>query len=386
MRSNTQAIILDRLQHALESRGVSLKRTALLEVAAQSFGFLDGNAFVAAMKEGRYDPPVAQRTQEIEKLVHLYDPVANASFALAPEALCQDQRKDRFIVSPYGSLLALPEVLAREKPQPQKAWRPVEYVIGLDGTELSPEVAAWRNYLVDYIDVEIDPILYVEAKRIARIDGKLFFAFELEEEYENHEEAMMAMASFAEYGKKYAAGFERVGGFMRWIDHANASVIEFEAFLPVELAAKVDHPEDWHDAVSILMGSEHQAVMADFHPQAWQKDFAIDVDPEGETEIDITFEILTMGADAAGAIKDSSQEADLFTTAALAPYWIYDWKGPYNITVQDEIETYLRARASHPDHKGRSDDIWSCDNCGETAQDGSGICITCGHNDVHLDM
>lgn len=26
----------------------------------------------------------------------------------------------------------------------------------------------------------------------------------------------------------------------------------------------------------------------------------------------------------------------------------------------------------------RSDDEWSCDNCGETAMDGSGICITCG--------
>lgn len=24
------------------------------------------------------------------------------------------------------------------------------------------------------------------------------------------------------------------------------------------------------------------------------------------------------------------------------------------------------------------DKSWSCDNCGETAQDGSGICITCG--------
>ncbi|MEN5278093.1 hypothetical protein ABE527_14210 [Brucella sp. TWI432] len=24
------------------------------------------------------------------------------------------------------------------------------------------------------------------------------------------------------------------------------------------------------------------------------------------------------------------------------------------------------------------DNIWRCDNCGETAQDGSGICITCG--------
>lgn len=27
---------------------------------------------------------------------------------------------------------------------------------------------------------------------------------------------------------------------------------------------------------------------------------------------------------------------------------------------------------------------WSCDNCGETAQDGSGECVTCGHEDEQV--
>lgn len=35
-------------------------------------------------------------------------------------------------------------------------------------------------------------------------------------------------------------------------------------------------------------------------------------------------------------------------------------------------------------HGGDNNDAWSCDNCGETAMDGSGICVTCGRVDEEL--
>lgn len=67
-----------------------------------------------------------------------------------------------------------------------------------------------------------------------------------------------------------------------------------------------------------------------FHPQAWQNDYAIAVDP-GPTQIDVTEEILAMGRDQALHLTDDSDESDTLRLARLAPDWVRDWAGPHAI-------------------------------------------------------
>jgi len=65
-----------------------------------------------------------------------------------------------------------------------------------------------------------------------------------------------------------------------------------------------------------------------FHPQGWQDDNAISIDP-CPTLVDVTREVLAMDKAYALAIKDNSFESDSFLNANAVPEWIRDWGGPY---------------------------------------------------------
>lgn len=62
-----------------------------------------------------------------------------------------------------------------------------------------------------------------------------------------------------------------------------------------------------------------------FHPQAWINDYAVAVDPEGET----VFEVGDLPAD----MKDDSYESDELHTHENAPQWVKDWHGPFYIEI-----------------------------------------------------
>ena len=74
-----------------------------------------------------------------------------------------------------------------------------------------------------------------------------------------------------------------------------------------------------------------------FHPQAWQNDYAVDVDPEGETRF------MAPWPATAPLPDDGQYESDYLRYADGVPQWIADWGGPFyvEITNRDECEPTL---------------------------------------------
>lgn len=115
------------------------------------------------------------------------------------------------------------------------------------------------------------------------------------------------------------------------------------ALIPFDRVPKIAIDfDDWKIQIArILMPADGPRVIAHFQPQAWVKDYAIDVDASGETEWDITAEIIAMDPEKAQDIKDDSDESDAFTGSKSAPAFVRDWSGPYHVSVADQIEAYF---------------------------------------------
>jgi hypothetical protein len=88
-------------------------------------------------------------------------------------------------------------------------------------------------------------------------------------------------------------------------------------------------------------------IIARFHPQAWQNDYAVPTDPEGETEFDVTAEVLALGKDAALELRDDQFNTDALRFAASAPQWVQNWTGPFYIEVQSAIAQLFDGEESH---------------------------------------
>jgi len=82
-------------------------------------------------------------------------------------------------------------------------------------------------------------------------------------------------------------------------------------------------------------------IIAKFYAQAWVNDYAIDVDPEGETEWNVTDDIIALGKEAALNIKDNRDESDNLRYSEKAPQWVKEWRGPFYITVENSIGDYF---------------------------------------------
>lgn len=82
-------------------------------------------------------------------------------------------------------------------------------------------------------------------------------------------------------------------------------------------------------------------VIATFHPQAWQDDHSVPVDPRGTVQFDVTEEVLALGRDRAMALDDDSYESDALRSARLAPAWVKDWQGPFYVEVRQAIEEFF---------------------------------------------
>lgn len=64
-------------------------------------------------------------------------------------------------------------------------------------------------------------------------------------------------------------------------------------------------------------------IRCTFVPQAWQDDYAIPVDPEGDTSWDMTVETLP---------RRYSLANDALREDVRAPQWVQDWVGPFEVT------------------------------------------------------
>lgn len=83
--------------------------------------------------------------------------------------------------------------------------------------------------------------------------------------------------------------------------------------------------------------------VATFDPQAWMNDYALSVDPEGDTDWDCTEAVREfVGADG-GLMKpfrlmnygdDYLDNDDILKSDPAAPEWVREWSGPFTITVR----------------------------------------------------
>lgn len=79
---------------------------------------------------------------------------------------------------------------------------------------------------------------------------------------------------------------------------------------------------------------------AEFNPQAWFNDYAISVDPMGDTVWDVTrFMSMVKPELRAACCVTDSHESDVFKDDPAAPQWIREWSGPFYITLSVEPET-----------------------------------------------
>lgn len=80
-----------------------------------------------------------------------------------------------------------------------------------------------------------------------------------------------------------------------------------------------------------------QRILATIYPQAWQNDYAIDVDP-GPTRFDVTSQVRRMGREEALALRDNSHESDeLWLRSRLKPF---EHDGPFYVRCADAIRAH----------------------------------------------
>jgi hypothetical protein len=66
-------------------------------------------------------------------------------------------------------------------------------------------------------------------------------------------------------------------------------------------------------------------VTVTFHPQAWQNDYAIPVDPQGPTTWLVPVEKLK-------DIERGTYDSDRLRLEDEAPEWCREWSGPFEVT------------------------------------------------------
>jgi|GEM_PF-1282647 len=119
------------------------------------------------------------------------------------------------------------------------------------------------------------------------------------------------------------------------------------------LQKAADEIETIYDAIDALddaspqQPSKDSRIIATFIPQQWINKHAVNVDPLGETHIDITDTILAMDPHAALALRDDTNETDVFKDLPNAPSWIANWSGPFYVAVEAAIAQYFDLSPSH---------------------------------------
>lgn len=88
-------------------------------------------------------------------------------------------------------------------------------------------------------------------------------------------------------------------------------------------------PQDWMSEERVMSN----VVKLRFHPQAWVNDYAMEVDPEGETDWEIDIREVCWPIP-----EDDSYESDELRLADAAPEWVRDWSGPFWVEILNRDE------------------------------------------------
>jgi hypothetical protein len=122
---------------------------------------------------------------------------------------------------------------------------------------------------------------------------------------------------------------------------------KFHILLPFAIAFGANSFEDYAAAVDYLVHAAYDSaakhVSARFVPQAWIRDNAVEIDGEGATEFDVTFELLLLGFEKAMDIAGNADARDQLIQAHCAPAWIQTWSGPFDMKVdQDDVDDLFK--------------------------------------------
>ncbi|QHF00711.1 hypothetical protein LCG56_28555 (plasmid) [Pseudomonas cannabina pv. alisalensis] len=83
----------------------------------------------------------------------------------------------------------------------------------------------------------------------------------------------------------------------------------------------------------LASASDSQRIFVMFYPEVWIQDNATLADP-GETQIDVTAEILDMGMLTALKLKDNDYPSDDLRLGVETPQWVKDWPGPHRVSCE----------------------------------------------------
>lgn len=84
-------------------------------------------------------------------------------------------------------------------------------------------------------------------------------------------------------------------------------------------------------------------ITATFVPQVWINDYAVEVQPKGETTFDVTEDIESLGREVALSWRDGRGESDVLQSSMNAPEWVQAWDNPFEIRVEDSIKDHYAA-------------------------------------------
>jgi hypothetical protein len=83
-----------------------------------------------------------------------------------------------------------------------------------------------------------------------------------------------------------------------------------------------------------------RVVTAHFRPEAWVRDNAIPVDPEGPTRWEVSPAYLAKLVAEHGdeVLYEAGYESDELRYDPAAPEWIREWSGPFSVSLEGDDE------------------------------------------------
>lgn len=153
---------------------------------------------------------------------------------------------------------------------------------------------------------------------------------------------MKSVVLRASDGEDREAGDEWARQVSSAIDHA-CGVIKrkdgetYVTFFGDAGISEADTAQDWLRATADLLQpvEGRERIMADFRPEAWINDNAVEVDSDKPNKIDVTYEMLLMGREA--AMELGSEDSDHLLEAVRSPRWIRQWSGPFTVSVHGAV-------------------------------------------------
>ncbi|AXK44069.1 hypothetical protein [Erythrobacter aureus] len=195
-------------------------------------------------------------------------------------------------------------------------------------------------------------------------EGETYHAIEIKETWNWGDEEDIGKAEAELAIKKFEESLldpvTSMGGTLLTSCKPQDNSITLLVLLPFHIAADAHSNDDYYAAVDYLINGrmetegKRKQVFAEFRPQAWVNDYAVQVDPSGDTKIDVTFDLLLLGYTAAMNHLEDDAERDSLRYSDFAPTWVQEHTGPFEVDLDqhdiDELFTIIRpAKAEEPE-------------------------------------